>query len=215
MLHRLLHHRKVRPSQVVYRIRCRHVYLHGESHAFTSNTDSQFCLAICGSQTSPSRLGPAYASIAFIYIFLIFLPLAFLGVNFAFSAEIISSRFRAPASGISTAVLWLSQFVIALTTPLGLQVLQWKYYLVWGAVAALIVPVVYWYFPETTGLSMEELEDIWTVGGPRDAVREAKRLRALKAKGELSAEHYFDPSHNEKDTGSFSEKETVEIIERR
>lgn len=30
---------------------------------------------------------------------------------------------------------------------------------------------------------MEELEDIWLVGGVRDAVKEAARLRAAKAQG--------------------------------
>jgi MFS family permease len=72
-----------------------------------------FCLAICGSQTRPDRLGAAYAAIVFVFIFLIFLPLAYLGVNFLYCQEVISTRYRAPAGGISTAVLWLTQFVLA------------------------------------------------------------------------------------------------------
>jgi len=72
-----------------------------------------FCLAICGSQTTPTKLGPAYAAIVFVFLFLIFLPLAYLGVNFLYCQEVISTRYRAPAGGISTAVLWLTQFVLA------------------------------------------------------------------------------------------------------
>lgn len=140
-----------------------------------------FVLAICGSQTTPTHLAPAYVAIVFVFLFLIFLPLAYLGVNFLYCQEVISTRYRAPAGGISTAVLWLTQFVLALTTPLGLQVLSWRYYLIWGCVSATIVPAVYFWYPETTGLSMEELEDIWAVpGGVTSAVREAKRLRSHK-----------------------------------
>jgi len=38
--------------------------------------------------------------------------MGFLGVNFLYSQEVITTRYRAPASGISTATHWLSAFVI-------------------------------------------------------------------------------------------------------
>ncbi|BEI80669.1 hypothetical protein CcaverHIS002_0111980 [Cutaneotrichosporon cavernicola] len=144
---------------------------------------SMFVLAICGSQTTATNLAPAYVAIVFVFIFLFFLPLAFLGVNFLYCQEIISTPFRAPAGGISSATLWLSQFVLALTTPLSLEVLQWKTYIVWGCASAIIPPVVYLYYPETTNLSMEELEGIWFSPGLHGPVKEAAHLRALKAQG--------------------------------
>lgn len=142
-----------------------------------------FCLAICGSQTTDTYLTPAYVAIVFVFLFLLFLPLAFLGVNFLYCQELISTPYRAPAGGLSSAMLWLSQFVLALTTPLSLEELGWKTYLVWGCASAMIPPVVYFYFPETTNLSMEELEAIWYAPGLRGPVKEAARLRALKAQG--------------------------------
>jgi sugar porter (SP) family MFS transporter len=144
---------------------------------------SMFVLAICGSQTTDTKLAPAYVAIVFVFIFLTFLPLAFLGVNFLYCQEIISTPYRAPAGGISSATLWLSQFILALTTPLSLEVLEWKTYLVWGAASAIIPPVVYLYYPETTNLSMEELEGIWFSPGLRGPVKEAAHLRSLKAQG--------------------------------
>lgn len=73
----------------------------------------QFCLAICGSQVTDDNLVPAYIAIVFAFIFVAFYPIGFLGVNFLYSQEVITTRYRAPASGISTAVHWLSAFVVA------------------------------------------------------------------------------------------------------
>ena len=59
------------------------------------------------------NLTPAYVAIVFAFLFVAFYPIGFLGVNFLYSQEVISTRYRAPASGISTAVHWLSAFVVA------------------------------------------------------------------------------------------------------
>lgn len=142
---------------------------------------SQFSLAICGSQVTEDNLTPAYVAIVFAFLFVAFYPIGFLGVNFLYSQEVISTRYRAPASGISTAVHWLSAFVVAceslpptrsfgpqtlirtcaVTTPIGFASIGWKFYLVWAVVALSIIPVVYFFYPETTDLTMEEIEQIF------------------------------------------------------
>jgi len=78
-----------------------------------ADADIQFCLAICGSQVTEDNLVPAYIAIVFAFVFVAFYPIGFLGVNFLYSQEVITTRYRAPASGVSTAVHWLSAFVVA------------------------------------------------------------------------------------------------------
>jgi hypothetical protein len=78
----------------------------------------QFCLAICGSQVTEDNLVPAYIAIVFAFIFVAFYPIGFLGVNFLYSQEVITTRYRAPASGVSTATHWISAFVVACKSPL-------------------------------------------------------------------------------------------------
>ncbi|WWC61533.1 uncharacterized protein I303_104117 [Kwoniella dejecticola CBS 10117] len=137
-----------------------------------------FCLAICGSQVSDDRLAPAYAGVVFAFIFLFFLPIGYLGVNFLYCQEIITSRYRAPASGISTATHWLTAFAVSLTTPLGFTSIGWKYYLIWGASSATIVPTVYFFYPETTGLSVEEIDKVFLESnGISSLVKDAERAR--------------------------------------
>ncbi|WWC62287.1 uncharacterized protein I303_104883 [Kwoniella dejecticola CBS 10117] len=148
-----------------------------------------FALAICGSQVTDDNLVPAYVAIVFAFLFVAFYPIGFLGVNFLYSQEVITTRYRAPASGISTAVHWLSAFVVALTTPIGFTSLGWKFYLVWAAVALSIIPSVYFFYPETTGLSVEEIDQVFidspsvfaTVGLAEQRRREKAREVAVVA----------------------------------
>lgn len=48
-----------------------------------------------------------------------------------------------------------------MTTPVGFQSLGWKFYLVWAVVAGSIVPTVYFFYPETTALSVEEIDQVF------------------------------------------------------
>jgi len=47
------------------------------------------------------------------------------------------------------------------TTPIGFASLGWQFYLVWAAVALSIIPCVYLFYPETTGLSVEEIDQVF------------------------------------------------------
>lgn len=48
-----------------------------------------------------------------------------------------------------------------MTTPIGFASLGWQFYLVWAAVALSIIPSVYLFYPETTGLSVEEIDKVF------------------------------------------------------
>lgn len=48
-----------------------------------------------------------------------------------------------------------------MTTPIGFASLEWRFYLVWAAVAVSIIPSVYFFYPETTALSVEEIDKVF------------------------------------------------------
>jgi hypothetical protein len=75
------------------------------------------------------------------------------------------------------------------TTPLGFTALGWKYYLIWGASAALIIPLVYFFYPETTGLSMEEIDSIFIDSpGVLSTVSFARKRRSERLREAVLAE---------------------------
>lgn len=50
---------------------------------------------------------------------------------------------------------------VSVTTPLGFAALSWKFYFIWGTISASIVPAVYFFYPETTDLSVEEIDEVF------------------------------------------------------
>jgi hypothetical protein len=52
-------------------------------------------------------------------------------------------------------------FLIAEITPVGFNTIQYRYYIIYAAINAFIIPVVYFCFPETNGRSLEEMDEIF------------------------------------------------------
>lgn len=46
-------------------------------------------------------------------------------------------------------------------TPIGIQNLQWKFYIIWTVLNASFVPIVYLFYPETAGRTLEDLDRIF------------------------------------------------------
>ncbi|KAH7385498.1 general substrate transporter [Phaeosphaeria sp. MPI-PUGE-AT-0046c] len=122
-------------------------------------------LALAVASSFPkTNLSAQVASAFFVFLFNFFIPIGFLGANFLYCAEVAPTRLRVAMSGISTANHWLWNFVVNMVTPVAIETIGWKYYLVFLIISALILPVVYFGYPETMGRSLEELEMMFAEG---------------------------------------------------
>ncbi|KAJ6569528.1 putative MFS sugar transporter [Mycena capillaripes] len=122
------------------------------------------CMAIAAGGTSHPTNHPAiHTAIAFIYLFSTFFVTA-----------------------LSTASKWLFNFTVVEATPTGFNSLGYKYFIIYAVINwFLILPTVYFLFPETQGLHLESVDRIFLESkGIFDPVRVAKRLRAHAAIGE-------------------------------
>ena len=118
------------------------------------------CLAITVSQLKHFGAGPA--STFFLFMFMFFFPLGFLGANFLYSAEIAPQELRIHLSAIGTSSHWLFNFVIAEVTPVAFATIGYRYYIVFACTGVAVAPMVYFLFPETNGRSLEEMDRIFS-----------------------------------------------------
>ncbi|KAH8725633.1 general substrate transporter [Phaeosphaeriaceae sp. PMI808] len=155
-------------------------------------------LAISSSFPKTNR-SAQIASAFFVFLFNFFIPIGFLGANFLYCAEVAPTRLRVKMAGISTANHWLWNFVINMVTPVAIETIGWKYYLVFLVVSALILPVVWFAYPETMGRSLEELEMMFSEGTSiRAIVRDSRKplngslglQRAMEKKGNVDEDEY-------------------------
>ncbi|KAK7530857.1 general substrate transporter [Phyllosticta citribraziliensis] len=94
----------------------------------------------------------------FLYLFNFFVPIGFLGANYLYCTEVAPLRLRVAMSSISTANHWLWNFVVLMVTPVALDSIGWRYYIVFAVIGACIPISIYLFYPETMGRNLEELD---------------------------------------------------------
>ncbi|KAH7143541.1 general substrate transporter [Dactylonectria macrodidyma] len=114
-------------------------------------------LAITTSFDSDNKAAMIAAG-CFIYLYNTFVPIGFLGANFLYCTEVAPLRLRMAMSSISTANHWLWNFVVVMITPVAVNTIGWQYYIVFAVISACIPLSVYFFFPETMGRNLEEIE---------------------------------------------------------
>ncbi|KAL1616273.1 hypothetical protein SLS56_011486 [Neofusicoccum ribis] len=113
-------------------------------------------LAVCTSMDG--NHSAQIAAAFFIYLYNFFVPVGFLGGNFLYCTEVAPIRLRVAMSSISTANHWLWNFVVVMVTPVAIDSIGWRYYILYAAVAFCIPVSVYFLFPETMGRNLEEID---------------------------------------------------------
>ncbi|KAJ7652045.1 general substrate transporter [Mycena polygramma] len=139
------------------------------------------CMALLAGLTShPSNDTSIHAALAFVYLFSTFFVTGFLGLAFLYSSEIAPLSVRTPITALSSTSTWLFNFVVVEATPTGFEQLGWRYFLVYAAINwGLVLPTVYFLFPETQGLHLESVDRIFIESkNIFDPVRVGRRLRA-------------------------------------
>jgi hypothetical protein len=80
-----------------------------------------------------------------------------------------------------------------MVTPVAIDTIGWKYYLLFMIISIIIVPIVYFTYPETMGRSLEELEMMFVEGESiRGIVKDS--LRPLNG-GSLMPKHVVEKAN--------------------
>lgn len=107
-------------------------------------------------------LGASVGATFFLFCFMAFFPLGFLGANFLYGAEIAPQDLRIHLAAIGTATHWLFNFVIVEITPIAFVTIKWRYYIVYAVVGVSAAGMVYLFFPETNHRSLEEMDELFS-----------------------------------------------------
>ncbi|KAL4894080.1 general substrate transporter [Aspergillus ambiguus] len=121
------------------------------------------CMIVLAITTSFSEAGRGLSivSVAFIWLFNMFYPVGFSGANFLYCTEVAPMRLRVAMSAASTANKWLWNFIVVMITPVALDTIGWRYYIVYAVISACIPITVYFFYPETMGRNLEALNGVF------------------------------------------------------
>ncbi|KAJ4482648.1 general substrate transporter [Lentinula lateritia] len=102
-------------------------------------------------------------SAVLLFVFNSFFAIGWLGMTWLYPAEIVGLRMRGPANALSTASNWTFNFLVVMITGPAFQNISWKTYIVFAALNAFIIPIVYFFFPETAGRSLEDMDVVFAL----------------------------------------------------
>ncbi|KAK0314612.1 hypothetical protein LTR01_001436 [Friedmanniomyces endolithicus] len=100
----------------------------------------------------------ASASVAFFFLYYVFFGIGFQGVPWLYPAEINGLALRSKGTALGTATNWIFNFMVVEITQIGIQSLQWKFYIIWTVLNLSFVPFVYLFFVETAGRTLEDID---------------------------------------------------------
>jgi MFS family permease len=119
------------------------------------------CMAIIAGCLAKNSFASAAAAVAFMFLFLDCFTLGILPVSWSYSAEIQPLRVRNKATAVGVFFHWISNFVVVMITPIGLDAIQGHYFWVWAIVCASFVPLTYFFGVETSGRSLEQIDQMF------------------------------------------------------
>jgi MFS family permease len=118
-----------------------------------------------------------HAAVVFMFLFHFSMVAGFGGIPFLYASEVAPLSLRTTINGISSAIWWALSVLIAEVTPIAFDAIGWNYFVVFACLNAAMLPVIYLFFPETAGLSLEDIDEVFILStGWLDPVRVAKRL---------------------------------------
>ncbi|KAF2089549.1 general substrate transporter [Saccharata proteae CBS 121410] len=119
------------------------------------------------------------ASVAFFFIYMFIFGATVNCIPWVYVPEILPLRARARGTAIGISSNWLWNFVIVMITPVIIGRLQWKAYLIFMCTNLLFVPLVYFCYPETANLTLEEMDLLYT-DRSESPIKISKRIRKEK-----------------------------------
>lgn len=143
--------------------------------------------ALLSQVDKPNGTSYASASVSFFFLFMLIHGMSINSVPWVYVPEILPLEARTKGTAIGISSNWLWNFVVVMITPVIINRLQWKAYLIFMITNFLFVPVVYFFYPETSNLRLEDIDLIFSRGG--DPVKQARLMAAeIKAHGYIQHE---------------------------
>ena len=133
--------------------------------------------AVAGLSSDLESSSAAKAAIFFYFFAEYTLPIGLFSLPFMYGAEVAPLGIRHKVTAMSAATGWLFNFMVAEVSPTAFANISWRYNIVYAATSVAGLLAIYFFFPETKGRSLEEIDEIFILSKtPFDPVRVAREL---------------------------------------
>ena len=108
-----------------------------------------------------NTLASQWVFVAFCFIFFDVFSLGILPVSWMYASEIMPLRTRNKGVALGVGRHWLSNFVVVYITPIAIDNLGYRLYIIWAVLNASFVPITWLFYPETARRSLEDMDEVF------------------------------------------------------
>ncbi|KAI9146810.1 putative hexose carrier protein [Paramyrothecium foliicola] len=129
-------------------------------------------------------------AVVFIFLYYVFYGMSLLSIPFMYPAEINAQRMRNTGTSIATAVNWTCVYLVVVITPTAIDTIGWRYYLMYGMLNFLFVPIAWGFYVETARLSLEQVDRLFQIkyeAGKKMTWKEATELARMETQATVEA----------------------------
>lgn len=101
------------------------------------------------------------ATVALLFVFFGFYDIAFTPLSIAYPVEILPYNLRSKGLSANLTTVFAAGFFNQYVNPIALEAIEWKFYFVYIATLAAMIPTIYFVFPETKGRTLEEISIVF------------------------------------------------------
>lgn len=150
---------------------------------------------------------PAKAVIACTYLFVASFAPSWGPVSWIYPPELFPLRVRGKAVALTTASNWIFNFALSYFVPPAFVNIQWRVYLIFGVFCITMAIHSFIMFPETSGKTLEEVEELFMQNIPAWKTR-VDYQKVRRAEGGLIDEEKTKALHRDQ---SYSPDRTAEV----
>lgn len=111
---------------------------------------------------------------AMLFIFQGAFTIGFQATVWVYPSEILPLRLRQRGSSVSTAANWIFNYMIVQITPISINSIGWRTYIIFAVLNACWVPIIFFFFPETKGLELEAVDALFSGDAPMEPLEFGK-----------------------------------------
>ena len=120
------------------------------------------CMAILAGTVSNGSKPCGIAAIVMLFLFNFFFAVGLLAIPWLLPAEYAPLAIRTKSAALATASNWIFTFLVVEITPISINSIHWKTYIYFAIFNACFIPIIWFFYPETRNLSLEQIDLLFT-----------------------------------------------------
>ncbi|KAI5462841.1 general substrate transporter [Mariannaea sp. PMI_226] len=120
------------------------------------------CMAILAGTVSDGGAPAGIVATVMLFLFNFFFAVGLLAIPWLLPAEYAPLAIRTRAAALATASNWIFTFLVVEITPVSINSIGWKTYIYFSIFNFFFLPMIYFFYPETRFLSLEQIDKLFT-----------------------------------------------------